>query len=73
MLVEVPTKNVIYIFQNNLSYMINETTLPAIVEVHNMLDSKFEMSWPWKCVNRYLSLISRQRIMKTMVQRKFEK
>lgn len=70
MLVEVPTKNVIYIFQNNLSYMVNETTTPAIIEAHNMMDTKYEMTTPWKNIKRYLTLMSRQRILKTTIQQK---
>jgi hypothetical protein len=63
--IDAPSKDVVFIFHNGISYMINDKTKTGIVELFGYFDRDYIIRTTWKNAQRYVNLISRGRILKT--------
>lgn len=69
MLIEVPTKNVLFMFTNTISFLINEQFPKSKIELYNYLDNRFNINDNWKKANRFESVVTKGRVVTAFVKK----
>jgi hypothetical protein len=69
MLIEVPTKNVLFMFTNTISFLINEQFPKSKIELYNYLDNQFNINDNWKKANRFESVVTKGRVVTAFVKK----
>ena len=69
MLIEVPTKNVLFMFTNTISFLINEQFPKSKIELYNYLDNRFNINDNWKKANRFELVVTRGRVVTAFVKK----
>lgn len=64
-LMEVPTNNIIYVFLNSISYMVNDKLSKSKIELFNYLDDDMNINQPWRNIKRFGNLITNGRCVVT--------